>query len=274
MSRPAATRLVPLAPLRFFAALGILLCASMASASEWQNSSQLDAIFTAHNLTGTFVLYDVQTDTLTGCNKARAETRFIPGSTYKIPNTLIALSVGSVSSVDEVIPYGGKPQMVKAWERDMSLREAIKVSNVPVYQEVARRTGPERMRVELAGLDYGNNDIGKQVDTFWLEGPLAISPVEQTRFLARLAQKTLNLPEKVQDQTKEILLLENNNWRLFAKTGTVGRFDPAIGWWVGWVEKENKVYAFALNIELPPNADALNRIDLGKQCLRALKVID
>ena len=54
---------------------------------------------------------------------------------------LIGLSAGVVSSVDEILPYGGKTQPIKAWERDMSLREAIKVSNVSVYQEFARRIG-------------------------------------------------------------------------------------------------------------------------------------
>lgn len=246
-----------------------------ALASEWRDSPEAAAVFAANSVTGTFALYDVEADTLTGYNRKRAETRFIPASTFKIPNTLIGLATGAVSDVDEVFSYDGKPQPLKSWEKDMSLREAIKVSCVPVYQELARRTGLNNMRLALEKLDYGNNEIGTHVDLFWLEGPLAISPVEQARFLARLAQKKLPLPEKALAQTREILLTERNSgWSLFAKTGTAARSTPNIGWWVGWVEKEGKIYTFALNIELPREKTPPDRISLGKQCLTALGIID
>ena len=70
----------------------------------------------------------------------------------KVANSLIGLSTGAVRSADEVLPYGGKPQRFKAWEHDMSLRDAIKASNVPVYQELARRIGLERMRANVSRL--------------------------------------------------------------------------------------------------------------------------
>ena len=79
-------------------------------------------------------------------DEARAKKRFTPASTFKIANSLIGLDVSAVKSVDEVLPYGGKPQRIKEWERDMGLREAIKMSNVAIYQELARRIGIERMR--------------------------------------------------------------------------------------------------------------------------------
>ena len=44
---------------------------------------------------------------------------------------------------------------------------------VPVYQEIARRIGPERMRDDVARIGYGNSDIGDVIDRFWLQGPLA-----------------------------------------------------------------------------------------------------
>src|SRR5690606_38824824 len=118
---------------------------------------------------------------------------------FKIPNTLIGLSVGAVSSVDEVLPYGGKPQPFKAWERDMSLRDAISASNVAIYRELARRIGLERMRDHVARIDYGSAEIGTKVDDFWLSGPLKISAVEQTLFLASLADSALPFPKGVQE---------------------------------------------------------------------------
>jgi hypothetical protein len=141
-------------------------CTSMAQAYDWRHSPEVAKLFAAANLHGTFVLYDAGADQFTGYNRERAERRYIPASTFKIPNSLIGLSVGAVHDVDEVLPYGGQPQRFKEWEQDMGLRTAIRVSNVPVYQELARRIGLERMRANIAKLDYGNGEIGDVVDRF------------------------------------------------------------------------------------------------------------
>jgi beta-lactamase class D OXA-50 len=150
----------------------LFLLVGQAHALEVVQSHEIEKIFIAAHATGTFALYDVNTDKLIVHNLARAEKRFIPASTFKIANSLIGLSTGAVKSVDEVLPYGGKPQYFKAWELDMNLRHAIKVSNLPVYQELARRIGIGRMREGLKAIPYGNAETGNEVDTFWLKGPL------------------------------------------------------------------------------------------------------
>ena len=243
-------------------------------ASDWVDSPAVGELFKTAGVTGTFVLYDVSNQKLIGHNWVRAEARFIPASTFKIPNSLIGLSSGAVQSVDEVLPYGDKPQRFKFWEKDMGLRDAIKISNVPIYQELARRIGLERMRENVTKLDYGNMEIGETVDNFWLAGPLKISAVEQTRFLARLAQDELPYLLDIQNTVREIIRLEQGeNWTLFAKTGWGGDTMPEIGWWVGWVEKEGRVYAFALNVDVYQASDADKRIPLGKASLKALGVL-
>jgi len=188
---------------------------------------------------------------------------------------LIGLSVGAVNSVDEALPYKPVPRpFTKAWERDMGLREAIVLSNVPIYQELARRIGFERMQSHIAKLNYGNQDIGASIDTFWLAGPLQISAVEQTLFLAKLAQGTLPLPETAQLSVRDITRVESGpNWTLHAKTGWENAPGPGVGWWVGWVEKANRIYAFALNIDIQQESDGAKRIALGKASLKALGII-
>ena len=120
---------------------------SSADAATWEESTKIRTIFKNSGMNGTFVLYDVAAQKYIGYDKNRAESRFVPASTFKIPNSLIGLSVGAVKSVDEKIPYKGDPNpFIKAWAKDMGLREAIALSNVPIYQELARRIGLERMR--------------------------------------------------------------------------------------------------------------------------------
>ena len=244
-----------------------------AHASEWTASADVAALFKQAGVTGTFVVYDIDADRYLGYNRSRAETRFVPASTFKIANTMIGLSVGAVENVDEVLPYGGAPQPFKSWERDMSLREAIALSNATIYQVLARRIGLERMRKNVTELQYGNSDIGTRVDTFWLEGPLAISAVEQSRFLARLVAGDLPFPQHVQRITREIVRLEQGeDWALYGKTGWMNAPGSGVGWWVGWIEKNERAYTFALNIDILKSSDAGKRIELGKASLEAVGV--
>jgi beta-lactamase class D len=242
-------------------------------ALEWQDSAAVRQLFEQAGVRGTFVLYDVAVQRLTGHDEQRARQRFVPASTFKVANTLVGLSTAAVADVDEVLPYGGQPQPVKAWEQDMSLRRAITVSNLPVYQSLARRIGAPRMQEALTRLDYGNADTGSTVDAFWLVGPLRISAVEQVEFLARLAQQQLPFRADHQATVAEIIRLEQRDGRvLHGKTGWAGFPNPGVGWWVGWVSQGERVWVFALNIDITTPADAPRRIDLGRASLKALGV--
>ena len=248
-----------------------------ASAHEplWKESPEAERLFAEARISGTFVLYDASNDAFIGFNRERADTRFIPASTFKIFNAFIGLEARSVKDVDEVLPYGGQPQPLKAWEKDISLREAIKVSSIPIYQELARRTSLETMRTKIIEIDYGNAKIGQVVDRFWLNGPLKISALEQARLLARLAKSDLPFSHETQAAVRDIVKLEEGpGWTLSGKTGTAEKYKPKLGWWVGWVEKDGRLYAFALNIDMPAPEDAAKRTDLGRACLTALGILD
>ncbi|WP_171014072.1 class D beta-lactamase [Chitinivorax sp. B] len=230
--------------------------------------------FNAAGVKGTFVLYDVAANQTLIYPRQRALQRFIPASTFKIPNSLIALETGAVRDLDEIQPYGGKPQRLAIWEKDMNLRDAIRVSNVPVYQVVARRIGQDRMAEWVKQFNYGNRDIGKVIDRFWLDGPLTISAIEQTRFLAKLAQKQLPLSKTTMDRVHDLTLQDQTeDYRLYAKTGWSDATRPGIGWWVGWVERDSKIYAFALNIDINTDRDADQRMVVARKLLADSGVI-
>jgi beta-lactamase class D len=254
-------------------ALLLLSCSILAQAAEWRDSPRLAELFKREGVTGTFVVHDVAADTYTVHDRKRALARYVPASTFKIPNSLIGLSLGAVSNVDEVLPYGGKPTRRPEWAQDMSLRAAIKVSNVPVYQGLARRIGLERMQAALRQLGYGNMDPGRTVDTFWLDGPLKISAFEQTVFLDRLAQDALPLPKTAMAAVRDILRQEGDA-ELYAKTGWgAPPNEGEIGWWVGWIRKDGKLYTFALNIDIQDDETGAKRVPLGKAGLQALGLL-
>ncbi len=255
--------------------VALLFCAVFSGCSSgWRESKEVEQLFLDAEMTGTFVLLDADTGIITGFNQPRANTRFVPASTFKIPNSLIGLSVGAVESVDELLPYGGQSQIFEAWEKDMGLREAITVSNVPVYQALARRIGIESMRKHVGDLDFGNNDIGNSIDRFWLDGPLEVSAIEQSRFLLRLARNQLPVSTDIQSAVREIVLLERGEgWALYGKSGWENAPGPGVGWWVGWVEKDDSLFAFAMNMDIREASDSGKRVQLGMASLKALGVL-
>lgn len=244
-----------------------------ANTQERIERSDLAEIFDNQNVDGTFVLYDISNNRMVFVNTARASVRKFPASTFKVANSLIALEIGVIKDENEIIPYGGKSQPIKSWERDMSMRDAIKISNVPVYQELARRIGIDRYKRWLASLNYGNAQVGKDVETFWLKGPLAISAVEQVKFLAKLANKDLPFSSRSQSIVRDIFKIEQkNNKILFVKTGWSSAPTPQIGWYVGWVESKNSVFAFALNIDISSRADVKKRRAIARTLLSKLGI--
>jgi beta-lactamase class D len=261
-------------PLRIFA--GLLSCIAtfqlLAAENPIEQSAEFAGIFKEHAALGTIVVLDLPSGKLIAHDPQRAAKRFIPASTFKIPNTMIGLETGVVKSVDEVLPYGGKPQPISDWEHDMGLREAIRISAVPIYQELARRIGVARMNDWITRLDYGNRTIGTVVDQFWLQGPLEISAIEQANFLARLTGGKLPVRPEMLAAVKEITLLEKRGeYALHGKTGWCTSTKPAIGWWVGWVERSGQpVATFALNIDMPEIGDAPKRLVIGKACLQTV----
>ena len=233
---------------------------------------------------GTFVIHDIRKGMTQVYNPARAEKRFIPASTYKIANSLIALETGVVSDSEFELPLDTaivKPMnwWPESWRKKQTLKTAFQNSVYWYYQEIARRVGEDRMKAYLQKLDYGNQDMGGGLDTFWLIGDLRISPFEQVDFLHRLYAGDLDVSERSLRIVKEMMVLEEKSaYRLSGKTGTAEiTRTKELGWLVGYLERGNEVYIYALNMEgervwedWPPQ----KRKELVYDILEELKIIN
>jgi beta-lactamase class D len=106
---------------------------------------------------GTFVGYKIDDYLVIASDKDRSGEAMLPASTFKIPNSIIALETGVVGDPDkDVFKWDGVTRSIEAWNKDHTLRTAIAASAVPVYQEIARRIGAERMQKYVDLLEYGN----------------------------------------------------------------------------------------------------------------------
>ncbi len=134
------------------------------------------------------------------------------------------------------------------------------------------------MKENIEKLDFGNKDIGKSVDTFWLEGPLEISAMEQVKLLTKLSQNQLPYPIEIQRAVSDITILEQtDNYILHGKTGLADSENMntvPIGWFVGWLEENDNIYVFALNIDNINSDDLAKRINIVKESLRSINLLN
>jgi beta-lactamase class D len=242
--------------------------------------ADLEAVFEAAGITGTFALLDTGSGELTVVEPEMAAERAAPASTFKIANSLIALDAGAVADVDEVVPFTGGPQPNPEWEHDMSMREALPISAYPIFQELARRVGPEEMAARVEEFGYGNADIGgpDDIDSFWLEGPLAISAVEQVRFVSDVVTGGLPVDPAHVDAVRPLLrddgLSAEGGPTVYGKTGWSDKVDPDVGWFVGWVDDGSAApQAFALRIDMDDDGDVEQRRPLTEELLTRLGVL-
>jgi beta-lactamase class D len=242
-----------------------------------ETHADLAKLFTDAGTAGTFVGYKVEDYLLISSDTDRSGQPKLPASTFKIPNSLIALETGVVGDPDkDVFKWDGVVRRFEAWNKDHTLRSAIAASVVPVYQEIARRIGPERMQKYVDLLDYGNHNIGGGIDQFWLTGDMRIDPVQQVDFVDRLRRRVLPVSKRSQDLVADILpVTKVGDAVIRAKSGLVGAEigKPSLGWLVGWAEKGGANTVFALNLDVREPHHIADRMAISQACLSAIGAI-
>jgi beta-lactamase class D len=213
---------------------------------------ELRRFFEAERVTGTIAIFD-SADGVTSCSDLeRCSKGYIPASTFKIPNSMIALETGVVGDSETVLPWDKQHYSVEAWNQDHTLRTAMQASCVPCFKAIARKVGQERMADWVKRLDFGNGDISGGIDRFWLSGGLRISPLQQLDFLRRFDGNKLPISERTADIARDIITLDvGSNHVLRGKTGLAMPPDEPheAGWFVGWVELGERRVFFATLID-------------------------
>jgi beta-lactamase class D len=203
------------------------------------------------DVTGSILIYDLKDDKYYSNNFNWAKKGHLPASTFKIPNSIIALETGVVENDSTPFKWDGEERSLKVWEQDMILKEAFHYSCVPCYQEVARKIGVNRMNKYLDKFDYGKMKVDStNIDLFWLEGESQINQYQQIDFLKRFYNSELPISQRTETIMKRMIVIEEyETYKLSGKTGWSIRDGNNNGWFVGFVEIRENTYFFATNIE-------------------------
>src|SRR5882672_2423507 len=189
---------------------------------------------------------------------------------YKTDDYLI------IATDKDIFKWDGVTRSIEAWNKDHTLRSAISVSAVPVYQEIARRIGQERMQKYVDLFEYGNRDIGGGIDQFWLTGNLRIDPIQQVDFVDRLRRGVLPVSKRSQELVRDILpVTKIGDATIHAKSGLLGAETgkPSLGWLVGWAEKGSQQTVFAMNMDVRDPSQIPARMTVTQQCLTDIVAI-
>jgi beta-lactamase class D len=227
---------------------------------------------------GCFVLYDVGAGSYTVFNKDKAFERAAPCSSFKVVNSLIGLETKVVADENTVFRWDGTRYPLAAWNRDLSLAEAISLSAYWCYQRIARSVGSSRMQGFLDSLDFGNKDISGGIDQFWQQSSLKISPKEWVDILSKIRSYNVPFSRRSVDILRKIIRLgEGGGATLYGKTGS-GTASPGFdhladskivsGWFVGFVERGREAYCFATHINAASEATGVKAREITLKLLR------
>lgn len=215
------------------------------------HEEKLKKHFDEYHTEGSFALYDNSLGRHTVFNEQRDTTRFSPANTFNIVQSLLALQTGRLNSDSAMIKWDGVVRSENAWNKDLNLYNAFRVSSIPHFEQLAQMIGKDTLQSWLDTLSYGNKNIGKNLTSFWMDNSLKISPDEQIWLVKLLYFKQLPLRKSVQDQVKRMMIQENNMKYQLAYSLGWGKTDKGneMGWAIGWIEENRHVYFFAQNFE-------------------------
>ena len=245
-----------------------------------ENNRTFQSILDSARVEGAILVYDPQTNHYQSNDFEWAAQGRLPASTFKIPNSIIALEEGIMEDENTVLEWDGTKRALSIWEKDMTFAEALRLSCVPCYQEIAQQIGVTKMQDYLQKLHYQSMQFDENtIDDFWLIGASKITLFEQINFLQRLYQGHLPIAAKTKQIIKKMLVFkQTDTYTISGKTGWAMRKNHNNAWFVGYVEKGSKVYYFATNISPKKGFELKDfpktRMDVTLAALKKLQWLD
>jgi beta-lactamase class D/beta-lactamase class D OXA-1 len=179
--------------------------------------------------------------------------RVSPCSTFKVPLALMALDSGVITE-ETPFAWDGRKRLVEDWNRDQTPRSWLRDSVVWVSQKITPQLGRKKIDDYLARFDYGNQDFSGGLTKAWLDSSLKISPAEQVDFLMKLRKHELKVSDAAAAHLFNILPAApaEKGVEILGKTGSGFSWSDLkhpyrLGWYVGYLFKGGKEYAFAAN---------------------------
>ena len=186
-------------------------------------------------------------------------TAYGPQSTFKMILSLIGFDSGILkdeTSPTWSIPTGADPY-INACKVDHNPHTWMRDSCLWYSNILTSKLGMKKFQEYVNKFSYGNMDLSGGLTSSWVSSSLKISPEQYVEFLTRLVEHKLPISDTSYQKTKNIMYVQElpGGWKLYGKTGNGakldangGKTDMQQGWFVGYIEKDNKKVVFASHI--------------------------
>ncbi len=227
-----------------------------------QKSPQIEEVDLSQyfgGINGTAVFYHPEKQMYKIYNPALSTKQTSPCSTFKIMSAYLALSEKLISVENSQRDWNKTPYWNPHWHKNMEIAEAFQTSCVWYFRRLIDEAGQTKIQALLNRYNYGNKDISDwtgslnnneknpDLNGFWIESSLKISPLEQTRVLAGIFEESGN--QTAADLAK-IMQVSNTPVKIYGKTGMGVKNDRiADAWFVGFYEQDGQRIYFALRLD-------------------------
>lgn len=166
---------------------------------------------------GCFVLYQNKLNKYWMFNGFLANDYASPDDTYWIYQNLMGLQMGIINDDD----------VTEEWN------------------QLQLQISTEDLTAIIEELQYGNKDISGPEKRYWQNASLKITPLQQVELLRKLYIQVLPFSESHQSLMKDALFLaQYGTSQLYGITSSF----EGNGWFIGFVEKEETAYFFAVRV--------------------------
>ena len=124
-------------------------------------------------------------------------TRTAPDSTYKIYDALFALEEDIITPEYSLMTWNQVDYPFETWEKDQTLQTAMSGSVNWYFEALDHEIGRNEIQSYVQKIGYGNENIGSDISSYWMESTLKISPVEQVELLKNFYQNTFDFASEI-----------------------------------------------------------------------------
>ena len=239
-----------------------------------QNVEAMDLSSYFKGTDGTFVLYDTVSDQYQIYNQELSTKRISPDSTFKIYSGLFALEEDIIHNDASGQKWDGTTYSFDTWNKDQTLATAMQNSVNWYFQNLDIQLGYQKLYSYYKKISYGNCNLTAGINYYWAESSLKISPVEQVMLLSNLLENKWAFEEEnVQAIKNSLFISDTAIGRLYGKTGTgVVNGQSSNGWFIGFLERGERVYCFATNLQNADNATGSNASEITVEILNSITI--
>lgn len=201
-----------------------------------------------------FIALDPANDQVILATGPSLDQQASPGCTFNIALSMIGYELQILRDQEQPVwQYDNSPVPLESHKTTHSPKTWMNLSVVWYSKKLAQIIGKESLQQYVTNFSYGNQHISDNFSTAHLASSLQISPREQTNFLKKIVTSQLPVSAYALQETKKLLLEQtfNSGWKLFGKTGTLiyENENNTLAWYVGWIEKDEQKYVFALLVK-------------------------